>query len=401
MKTILIVDDEPNVREGLIRILRRSELDATCQTAESGRQALEKIESEGADVIVSDVNMPGMDGIELLTRLRANPSTQRLPVIMLTGNDQGDIRRTALDLGAFDFLIKPTDPVELVARLRNALRIKSYEDQLRERNQLFEDQIVQLQRLENLSFMAAGIVHDLNGTMTILSGHLQLIEIALKDGAPVAKSIAVMGKAIDNAQALMRRILDLNRQETPVTQSCSLTEIVSDTLSVLRHTVRGRIDLEWTPPSDSVAVIGYLTELRQLVMNLCVNAIQSIPESGVVQVTLESTTLGENRDDRLLQVSPGEYVRLRVSDTGVGIPPECLEQIRQPFFTTKPSGQGTGLGLSVVDRAVQDHGGALLVDSTPGTGTMFDVYLPRVAELRHTTPSEGTSRHAEENHLVR
>lgn len=401
MRTILIVDDEQNVREGLTRILRRAGLDADCKTAESARQALEILASEGADVIVSDVNMPGMDGIELLTRLRADSATQHVPVIMLTGNDEGKIRRTALDLGAFDFLIKPTDPVELIARLRNALRIKNYEDQLRERNQLFEDQIVQLQRLENLSFMAAGIVHDLNSTMTVLSGHLQLIEMAVNEGKPVQNNLSTMAKAIDNAQNLMRRILDLNRQEAPVTQPCSLTEIVSETLGVLGHTVRGRIDLKWTPVADSVTVIGYLTELRQLVMNLCVNAIQAIADTGIVQVTLESVTLGDDRDERLWQLNRGEYVRLRVSDTGIGIAPDCLDRILEPFFTTKPRGQGTGLGLCVVDRAVHNHGGGLLIDSAPGTGTTFDVYLPRVADLRQAASSEGNSRHAEEKCIVR
>ncbi len=255
MRKILIVDDEQYVRDGLTRTLRHAGLDAVCDTAASGLEALEKIASEGADVILSDIHMTGIDGIELLTRLRADPATQHIPVIMLTGSDKGEARRTALDLGAFDFLIKPTDPVELIARLRNALRIKNYQDQLRERNQLFEDQIVQLQRLENLSFMAAGIVHDLNSTLTVLSGNLQLIERAAAAGKPIQKNLATMGKAVDNAQKLMRRILDLNRQETTNAQPCSLTDIVNDTLEVLGHTVRGRIDLKWTAPEDSVTVI--------------------------------------------------------------------------------------------------------------------------------------------------
>jgi signal transduction histidine kinase len=401
MRTILIVDDDQNIRDGLTRTIRRSGLDAACQTAYDGRDAIEKLAASGADVVISDVNMPRMDGLELLTRMRAEAATQHVPVIMLTGHDEGKVRRTALDLGAFDFLVKPTDPVELIARLRNALRTKAYEDQLRERNQLFENQIVQLQRLENLAFMAAGIVHDLNGAFTILSGHIELVERAVAEGKPIHSSLASMHKAVDNAQALIARILGLNRQENPLPQPCSLSEIVTETMTVLGHTVRGRIELRWNESENGITITGYLTELRQLVMNLCVNAIQAIADTGIVQVTLDPVTLGEDRDDRLWQLTPGEYALLRVSDTGLGISPECIGRIFEPFYTSKPSGQGTGLGLSVVDRAVRNHNGAVLVDSTPGTGAVFGVYLPFVLRSRNAVSPGGDSRYAEEKCTVR
>jgi signal transduction histidine kinase len=136
-------------------------------------------------------------------------------------------------------------------------------------------------------------------------------------------------------------------------------------------------------------------------MNLCVNAIQAIPEAGAVQVSLDPITLGDDREGRLWQLTPGEYARLRVSDTGHGISPECLERIFQPFFTSKPRGQGTGLGLCVVDRTVRNHDGAVLVDSTPGTGTVFDVYLPLTVRANESAHPGGDCRHAEEERVVR
>jgi signal transduction histidine kinase len=402
MKRVLIVDDEERIVDGLIRTIHRSPVEAVVSSARNGREALDRLSDDGADVVITDVRMPRMDGIELLTRLKANAATQHIPVIMLTGNDEDTVRRSALNLGAFDFLIKPADPAELTARLNNALRIKSYQDQLRGRNDLLEAQLQRLQQLENTALLAAGIVHDLNNALGCAVGNAEILQFGLTTDAKTQERLDALQQGLTQMQELIGGIHQLNRRGDSAETDCNLGRLVTDTLNTLKVIVKERIELEWDEPAQLCLVQGRAAELRQLVMNLCVNAIQAIENKGVIRVTLSSERLADDPPKALRHLTPGVYVRLSVADTGCGIATDIAERIFEPFFTTKSESNGTGLGLSVVARTLETHAGGVAVESTPGAGSTFSVYLPHANAAEDSGQTEGATSHAgKAEHLVR
>jgi CheY-like chemotaxis protein len=187
--------------------------------------------------------------------------------------------------------------------------------------------------------------------------------------------------ATERAKKLVERILAFSRSGLGNQVQFNAQAVVAETLELLEASLPEGIQLQKNLAADTAAVSGDPTDLHQITMNLCTNAIQAMPGGGVLGVALVRSELPEQRLLARGSLSPGAYVRLIVSDTGNGIPPAILERIFDPFFTTKGVGQGTGLGLSLVHGIVHDLGGAIDVASTTGEGTQFDVWLPVAAEM--------------------
>jgi signal transduction histidine kinase len=362
MSRVLFVDDEPNVLAGLKRMLHGEEPEFECVGVTSAAAALEQTARGDVDVVISDIRMPGMDGIDLL--------------IMLTGHADADARRLALQLGAYDFLNKPADPHELTARLRNALRLKSYEDQLRSQNDTLERQVFELQKLEVIGVLASGVAHDLNNMLGSISGHTELAALGLEDSTPARGHLQLVLDSVDHATKLVQQILTLGRRPELARQVCDLGVIVDDCLKLLGVSVTGNVRIDRVNSGEESRVLADPTQIRQVVMNICINAIQAMDGEGTLRITMEAQELDVVEAAQRGDILQGRYYRLSIADTGHGMDAATLTRIFEPFFTTKGPGRGTGLGLPVADKIVRNHGGRITVESVPGAGTTFHIYLP-------------------------
>jgi signal transduction histidine kinase len=374
MHRILFVDDEPAILKSLQRVLRSYSIEAETETASSAAEALERVARGGVDVVVSDVRMPGMDGVELLARLKADTATQHIPVIMLTGDGDSAVRNVALELGAMEFINKPPDPTELCARLRNVLRLKAYQDQLVSQNDILSAQIIEAQKMEIAGILATQAAHDLNNVLTAIVGNTELVLRRTGDG-DVYTELQTVIQAAEHAARLVRQIRDLGRHSSETAQSSGPCEVIEECLDLLRVLVPAGVAVDWVNPHLQVRTGVEATALHQVVMNLVINAVHAMGKVGTLslQVIERNVTPEEAATD---VVATGRFVVISVSDSGSGIDAAVIPHIFEPFFTTKATGEGTGIGLSVVNRIVRDNGGFVKVESSLGVGTTFEVYLP-------------------------
>jgi signal transduction histidine kinase len=240
-----------------------------------------------------------------------------------------------------------------------------------------EDQLRQAGKLEAVGQLAGGVAHDFNNLLAAVTGHLALAQELLPAGDPARALVAAGEQAAWRAAELTRQMLSFARRTPLRLEPTDLTACVAETAAILRRTIDPRIALEVRaapPPGPALADAGQVT---QVLMNLCLNARDAMPEGGRLTLTAADAVVDEAHAGRPAGARPGAYVRLSVQDTGAGIPAELRERLFEPFFTTKEPGQGTGLGLAMVYGVVQQHQGWVEVESAPGRGTRFDVYLPR------------------------
>jgi PAS domain S-box-containing protein len=244
-----------------------------------------------------------------------------------------------------------------------------------------ESQLRQSQKMEAIGTLAGGIAHDFNNILGAIMGYSELALQRSAEDSDLRRYLDNVMHATERAKKLVERILAFSRSGLGNQVQFNAQAVVAETLELLEASLPEGIQLRKNLAADTAAVSGDPTDLHQITMNLCTNAIQAMPGGGLLGVALVRSALPEQRLLARGSLSPGVYVRLIVSDTGNGIPPAILERIFDPFFTTKGVGQGTGLGLSLVHGIVQDLGGAIDVASTTGEGTQFDVWLPVAAEM--------------------
>jgi PAS domain S-box-containing protein len=243
-----------------------------------------------------------------------------------------------------------------------------------------EAQLRQSQKMEAIGTLAGGIAHDFNNILGAILGYGELAQQHSAQGSPLRRYLDNVMHAAERAQVLVERILGFSRSGLGDRAPVNVQFVIEETLELLEASLPAGIRLERRIEAGNSAVIGDATYLHQVAMNLCTNAIQAMERGGVLRVILECADVHEPRTLSRGSLTSGRYVRLIVSDTGIGIPPAVLERIFDPFFTTKGVGQGTGLGLSLVHGIVSDLGGAIDITSKAGEGTSFDIWLPVAGE---------------------
>jgi PAS domain S-box-containing protein len=243
-----------------------------------------------------------------------------------------------------------------------------------------EAQLRQSQKMEAIGTLAGGIAHDFNNILGAILGYGELAHQQSEEGSPLRRYLDNVMHAAERAQMLIERILGFSRSGLGDRAPVNVQFVIEETLELLEASLPAGIRFESRISSGNAAVIGDATYLHQVAMNLCTNAVQAMEQGGTLRVTLERIEVTESRALSRGLLHPGSYVRLIVSDTGVGIPPAVLERMFDPFFTTKGVGRGTGLGLSLVHGIVTDLGGAIDVTSKTGEGTTFEVWLPVTGE---------------------
>jgi PAS domain S-box-containing protein len=242
-----------------------------------------------------------------------------------------------------------------------------------------EEQVRQAQKMEAIGRLAGGVAHDFNNLLTAITGNLSLLLSQTAAADPNYELLKSADTASWRAAELVRQLLGFSRQSMLWLQPCNLHACIQEVVGMLRRTVDPRIRMDVRTATDLWLVQADPGQMNQVLMNLCLNARDAMPQGGELLIVTENVTLDAESAARTgtLDARPGEFVRLRVKDTGHGIPAEVLPRIFDPYFTTKGPGKGTGLGLAMVFGIVKQHQGWIACASGPGQGACFDVYLPR------------------------
>jgi len=261
-----------------------------------------------------------------------------------------------------------------------------------EKKQL-EKQFLRTQRLESLGTLAGGIAHDLNNVLAPILMAVQLLELKLKD-AHSQQLISLLEMNVKRGADLVRQVLSFARGIEGERTDIQIGHLILEIKKVLSETFPKSITIRTdVQVNDLWTVCGDATQLHQVLMNLCVNARDAMPEGGVLNILTRNIVINEKSSQVNPDAKPGSYIVIHVSDAGTGIPPEILDKIFEPFFTTKELGKGTGLGLSTAIGIIKSHGGFMNVYSQVGKGTEFQVYLP--ATPKTTTPQIMTGHSCE------
>ncbi len=259
------------------------------------------------------------------------------------------------------------------------------------------------QKTEALGTLAGGIAHDLNNILNpiFINTELVLLDAPLDDS--MRRSLELTLKAAERGRDLVKQIITFSRQKERERKPVKVGPIIEETLKFLRSSVPKTVEIRKSLRPESQAILADPVQLHQVVMNLCSNAAFAMRESGgVLEVALAEVETDEVMARRHPSLKPGPYLRLTVADSGVGMTPDVLDRAFDPFFTTKGPGEGSGMGLAVVQGIVKDHGGTITVYSEVGRGTTFNVYLPRLTAggTSHETRSEALVRGSERILLV-
>jgi signal transduction histidine kinase/CheY-like chemotaxis protein len=252
-----------------------------------------------------------------------------------------------------------------------------------------EGQLQQAQKMESVGRLAGGVAHDFNNMLCVILGHAELGLMRLDPSHPVCADLQEISKTAQRSADLTRQLLAFARKQTIAPKVIDLNETVAGMLKMLQRLIGEDIELLWQPSADLWQVKMDPSQLDQSLANLCVNARDAIENTGRITIETENSSIDAEYCAANPEATPGNYVRLTVSDDGSGMDRETLLHIFEPFYTTKEQGKGTGLGLATVYGIVKQNKGFISIYSEPGQGTTFSVYLPRDAGERGTLAATG------------
>ena len=242
-----------------------------------------------------------------------------------------------------------------------------------------EKQLQHAQKMEAIGTLAGGIAHDFNNILGGILGYAEISMIKAGDNKELTRNLGRILDGCQRAKELVHNILTFSRKSDEETKPIEIQMIVNEALKLLRASIPSTIEFKQRISKEACIVHATPTQIHQVVMNLCTNAAHAMMNNGgLMEIALESIELTASQCDTIPNATPGAYCRLTVRDTGDGMEPEIKNRIFEPYFTTKEQTGGTGLGLSVVHGIIKNFGGIITVESEPGSGTQFDIYLPRV-----------------------
>jgi PAS domain S-box-containing protein len=240
-----------------------------------------------------------------------------------------------------------------------------------------EAHLLRAQRMESIGTLAGGIAHDLNNMLTPIMMSLQMLKEKYKDEQS-QKLLTILEKNSQRGADLIKQVLSFSRGVEGERNPLQVKHPISEIEKIAKETFPRNIEIQTNISRDLFTVSGDATQLHQVIMNLCVNARDAMPDGGILNITASNFFIDENYARMRTEAKVGSYVAIAVSDTGIGIPSKIVDRIFEPFFTTKEFGKGTGLGLSTALAIVKSHGGFINVNSEVGKGTTFRVYLPAI-----------------------
>jgi two-component system, cell cycle sensor histidine kinase and response regulator CckA len=243
-----------------------------------------------------------------------------------------------------------------------------------------EKQLLQSQKLEAVGQLAGGVAHDFNNMLSVILGHAELIQSSLPAGHPLMKNILEIERAGLHSRDITRQLLAFSRRGIVAPKTVDVNRLISQTSKTLSQLIGENITLKFAPEDGLWKVRFDPTQLDQILINLAVNARDAMPEGGHLAIETANTYLDETAYISNMEITPGHYVKVTISDDGVGMDRKTESRIFEPFFTTKVQGKGTGLGLSTVYGIVKQNGGLIHVYSEKNKGTTFNIYIPRILD---------------------
>ena len=269
--------------------------------------------------------------------------------------------------------------------IRDITNLKNAEKE----NRMLEENLRQSQKMESVGRLAGGIAHDFNNILSAIFAYAEIARDKTGESGPVEEEISGIVASCERAKDLISHILVFSRKSQPKKQIIRIESVIHDALSIVRAFIPSIIEIRYPDLSGSSYIYADPTAIHQVIMNLCTNAYHAMPDGGIIDLKLEKKKIA---DDKIqLMKESGNYLILSVKDNGKGIEPEIVERIFDPFFTTKKIGEGTGMGLSVVDGIVRDHNGKITVESIPGRETIFRVFLPEVEHKEELSTEKMTA----------
>lgn len=266
-----------------------------------------------------------------------------------------------------------------------------------------EAMLLQSQRLDAIGQLAGGVAHDTNNMLGVILGYVDLIAEEAELSPSTREGLGEIKKAAQHSSQLIRQLLAFARQQSIQPQSVDLNALIESTQKILRRLLGENISLVWKPANQLWPVWVDPTQIDQILANLAVNARDAIREHGTITLTTANETITPAFCQAHLDAAPGDYVHVSITDTGQGMSPEIQSRIFEPFFTTKAPGQGTGLGLAMVYGILRQNKGFVILDSAPGEGTTFHLYLPRLesaTSMEQNTASEAPAPEGTETILL-
>jgi two-component system, cell cycle sensor histidine kinase and response regulator CckA len=243
-----------------------------------------------------------------------------------------------------------------------------------------EEQFYQAQRLESVGRLAGAVAHDFNNLLTVINGYTEITFDSVPAGSHLAQRLGEVRSAGRRAAELTQQLLAFSRKQVVQPTVLNVNFVVNDIEKMLRRIIGEDIALVAVLAPDLRNVKADVGHVEQMIMNLAVNARDAMPAGGALTIETANFIFDEKHCTENPEISSGAYVMLSITDTGIGMTPEVRQRIFEPFFTTKPKGLGTGLGLATVQAMVQQAGGVILVDTAPGSGSSFKIYLPQTGE---------------------
>lgn len=424
---ILVVDDNPTNLAVISQALRTEGWQV--RIAVDGEDALNKVAQNPPELILLDVQMPGIDGFEVCKRVKADEATSDIPIIFMTALSDTDSKVKGLALGAVDYIVKPFEQQEAIARVRVHLQLRyltqTLEQQIRDRTQALSQaleelqhshlQVIQSEKMSALGNLVAGVAHEINNPIGCVVGNVSAVEATIKDlfgvidlygkhfpnpGAEIEdeletvdldylredlpKLVKAMRDGSDRIVSISRSLSTFSRADTDRKQAFDIHEGIDSTILILRHRLKAnehRPEIQvWMDYGTLPLVECFPGQLNQVFMNILANAIDAIDESN------------QGRSFEELEANPNcikvqtalavNHVQIAISDNGFGMPQEVRSRIFDHLYTTKTVGKGTGLGLAIAQQIIKEkHGGTIEVNSELSKGTTFMIKIP---VLHHT-----------------
>lgn len=386
---VLIVEDQPSDAGIAEREIKKALKECAFRRVETREDYLAALQEFRPDLIVSDYSLPGFDG---LTALKFAQELMPLtPLIILTGSLNEDTAVECVKAGASNYVIK-----EHIKRLGQSAVHALKEKQLREdrrraeeNNERLEAQLQQAQKMESVGRLAGGVAHDFNNMLCVILGYAELIKARLPLGDPILRDINEIERAAGRARDITRQLLAFSRKQIIAPRPVNLNDLIADTQKSLGRLIGEDVELTFAPGKDLWRIKFDPSQAEQILINLAVNARDAMPKGGKLTIETRNVCVDDAFCRELIECSPGQYVMFAVSDNGSGMDAETRSKAFDPFFTTKEKGKGTGLGLSTVYGIVKQNQGFITLDSEPGRGAAFKIFLPRIDAESHEAEEVG------------